>query len=48
MQETQEKGSPTENKPQTIKKMVIGSYILIIALNVNRINATTKRHRLSG
>jgi len=40
--------SPTENKPQTIKKMVIGSYILITALNVKRINATTKRHRLSG
>ena len=43
-----ERKSPTENKPKTIKKTVIGSYILIIALNVNRINATTKRHRLSG
>ena len=33
---------PTENKPQTIKKMVIGSYILIITLNVNGINVPTK------
>ena len=30
---------PTENKPKTIKKMVIGSYILIITLNVNGLNA---------
>ena len=30
---------PTENNPQTIKKTVIGSYILIITLN-----APTKRH----
>jgi len=34
---------PTENKPKTIKKMVIGSHILITALNVNGLNATTKR-----
>ena len=33
---------PTENKPQTIKKMVIGSYILIITLIINGLNATTK------
>ena len=33
----------TENKPQTIKKTVIGSYIWIITLNVNRLNAPTKR-----
>ena len=26
---------PTENKPQTIKKIVIGSYTSIITLNVN-------------
>ena len=38
---------PTENKPQTIKKMVIGSYILIITLNVNGLNAPTKRHSLA-
>ena len=37
-----------ENKPQTVKKMVIGSYISIITLNVNRLNASTKRHRLTG
>ena len=39
---------PTESKPKTIKKTVIGSYILIITLNVNGLNAPTKRHRLAG
>ena len=39
---------PTENKPKTIKKMVIGSYISIITLNVNGLNAPTKGHRLAG
>ena len=39
---------PIENKPQTIKKKVIGSYILIITLNVNGLNAPTKRQRLAG
>ena len=34
---------PAKNKPKTIKKMVIGSYTLIIALNVNGLNAPTKR-----
>ena len=34
---------PTE-KPETIEKRVIGSYILIITLNVNVLNAPTKRH----
>jgi len=28
--------------------MVIGLYILIITLNVNELNAGTKRHRLAG
>ena len=28
--------------------MVIGTYILIITLNVNGLNAPTKRHRLNG
>ena len=36
-----------KNKPQTIKKMVIGTYISIITLNVNGLNAPTKRHRLA-
>ena len=36
---------PTQNKPKTIKKMVIGSYIFIITLNVNGLNAPIKRHR---
>ena len=39
---------PAENKPQTIKKTVTGSCILIITLNVNGLNAPTKRHTLIG
>ena len=35
------------NKPKTIKKMVIGTYILIITLNINGLNAPTKRYRLA-
>ena len=34
-------------KPQTIKKMAIGTYISIITLNTNGLNAPTKRHRLA-
>ena len=47
MQETQEKKNTYNNKPKTIKKMVIGTYISIITLNVNGLNARTKRHRLA-
>ena len=36
-----------QKQTQTIKKMVIGTYILIITLNVNGLNAPTKRHRLA-
>ena len=32
---------------KTIKKMVIGTYISIITLNVNGLNTTNKRHRLA-
>ena len=35
-----------QNQPQTIKKMAIGTYISITTLNVNGLNASTKRHRL--
>ena len=47
-QEIQEKkkGSSFQNQPQTIKKIAIGTYISIITLNVNGLNAPTKRHRL--
>ena len=34
-------------KPQTIKKIPIGTYKSIITLNVNGLNAPTKRHRLA-
>ena len=46
-QEIQEKKKDLQNQPQTIKKMAIGTYISIITLNVNRLNAPTKRHRLA-
>ena len=35
-----------KNKPKTVKKMVIGTYISIITLNVNGLNAPTKRQGL--
>ena len=41
--ETQEKEKTYNNKPKTIKKMVIGTYILINTLNVNELNAPTKK-----
>ena len=36
-----------KNKSKTIKKMVIGTHISIIILNINILNAPTKRHRLA-
>ena len=41
----QEKRS-TKSTPNN-QKMAIGTYISIIALNVNGLNASTKRHRLA-
>ena len=46
-QEIQEKKKDLQNQPQTIQKIVIGTYISIITLNVNGLNAPTKRHRLA-
>ena len=46
-QEIQEKEKDLQNQSQTIKKMAIGTYISIIALNVNGLNAPTKIHRLA-
>ena len=37
-----------KNKSKTINKMVIRTYILILTLNVNGLNAPTKRHRLAS
>ena len=45
-QKIQEKKNDLHNQPQTIKKMTIGQYITIITLNVNGLNAPTKRYRL--
>ena len=47
LQQTQEKGKTYKNKPKRIKKMPIGTYMSIITLNVNRLNAPTKRYRLT-
>ena len=42
-----EKNKDLQNQPQTINTIAIGTYIKIITLNVNELNATTKRHRLA-
>ena len=47
MWETQENKRTYKNEPKTINKMVIGTYISIITLNVNGVNAPTKRHRFA-
>ena len=36
-----------QKQTKIIKKMVIGTYISIITLNVNGLNAPTERHRLA-
>ena len=46
-QEIQEKKNDLQNQPQTNKKMAIGTYISIITLNVQGLNAPSKRHRLA-
>ena len=40
-------GKDLQKQTQTIKKMVIGTYMSIITLNVNGLIAPTKRHRLA-
>ena len=39
---------PTKNNPKTINKMSTRTYISIITLNVNGLNATIKRQWLNG
>jgi len=46
-QEIKEKKKDIQNQPRTIKKMAIRTYISKIILNVNRLNAPTKKHRLA-
>ena len=46
-QEIQEKKKDLQNQLQTIKKMTVETYISIITLNGNGLNASTKRHRLT-
>ena len=45
--ETQEKEKTYKNKIKTIKKIPIKTHISIITLNVNALNAPTKRHGLA-
>ena len=40
-------GKRSTKSTRTIKKMAIGTYTSIITLNVNGLNAPTKRHRLA-
>ena len=42
-----EKKKIYKNKPKAIKKMVIGTYISIITLNVNGINAPNEKQSLA-
>ena len=46
-QEIQQRKEDLQNQPPTIKKMATGTYISIITLNVNVLNAPTKRQRLA-
>ena len=39
------KNKGQQNKSKTVDKMAIRTYISIITLNVNGLNAPTKRHR---
>ena len=36
-----------KNKPKIIKKTVVAAYIVVITLSINRLNASTKRDRLT-
>ena len=46
-QEIQQKKKISTKSTPNNQKMVIGTYISIITLNVNGLNASTKRHRLA-
>ena len=45
--EIQEKKKTHKSRPHTIKKMERGTYISMTTLNVNELNAPTKRNRLA-
>ena len=44
---TEKKEKDIQNQPQTVTKMAVGTYTSIITLNVNRLNAPTKRQRVA-
>jgi len=46
-EEIQEKKKELQNQPSKIKKIARGAYVSIITLNVNGLNAPTKRHKLA-
>ena len=43
-----EKEKTYKNKPKTIKKIIIGTNISIIILNVNELSTLSKRYKLAG
>ena len=47
MGNTREEKNLQPNPPITVNKVVIATYISIITLKVNGLNAPTKRHRLT-
>ena len=47
VESTREEKDHKKKNPQEIKKMAIRIYISIAILNVNGLNALTKRHRLA-
>ena len=46
-QKRKERENTYKNKSKTINKTAISTYISIITLNVNRLNISTKRQRLT-
>ena len=46
-EEIQEKKKTHKSRPHPIKKMERGTYLSMTTLNVNELNAPTKRHRLA-
>ena len=42
-----ERSKEVQKQPETINKVVISTYLLIITLNVNGLNSPIKRHRMT-
>ena len=46
-QEKKQDGEIYQNKSKTMNKMAIRAYISLITLNVNRLSASPKKHRMA-